>query len=375
MCKKILTVLMVSVFLIAFSHQAHAFVEGEWDMTVIEKVSAKVKNVATAKYTDDTSDIWSFRPEGKFAINGITVGTWEIVGKKFFVYLDESLLGFILADNLQDEGFPGDTIVTLTSTKASGTMKKDGSIKGTYKVVAVIATSGGTGKLTVNGKFTGIKTADGDNQLDEGTLFTTSEYYPLGQGDIWNYLYDGVDYGTLTVSGTETIEGVVASKVMESDGDYELVTSDSNGITLYKTYDVDDDGWSQMTFSPPGSYAPGEIAVGTTYVGTSTFNYTQSDGSSLTGSVSVAVTLEGTENVTVQAGTFNDCLKLSITRITSAPELSYTSSYEGTMWLAKGIGKVKEAGATTDRQNGGIVDFDPDTGELVSAVVGGVSYP
>jgi hypothetical protein len=373
MYKKLLAVLIVSVFLIAFSHQAYAFVEGQWDMSVTEKVSAKVKNVATAKYTDDTSDTWSFKTEGQFAINGITLGTWGIVGKKFAVYLDESLLGVILANNLQDAGFPADTLLTITSTKASGTMKKNGSIKGTYKVVAVIATSGGTGKLTVNGNFTGIKITG--NQIAEGTVFTTSEYYPLGQGDTWNYLYDGDYYGTLTVSGTETIEGVAASKVMEPSGDYELMTSDTNGITIYKNYEAEDDGWSQMIFSPPGSYAPGAIVVGTTYAGTSTFNYTRSDGSSLTGTVTVETTLEGVDNVTVPAGTFNDCLKLNITRIISAPELSYTSSYEGTMWLAKGVGKVKETGATIDRQNGNIINFDPDTTELIGAVVGGVSYP
>lgn len=73
--KKLITILIASVFLIAFSHKVHAFVQGEWNMNVIENISAKVKKVATTKYTDDFSDTWSFSADGQFAIDGMPLGT------------------------------------------------------------------------------------------------------------------------------------------------------------------------------------------------------------------------------------------------------------------------------------------------------------
>jgi hypothetical protein len=367
MHKKLLAVLITSIFLIVFSHQAHAFVEGEWDMHVIEKVSAKAKNVATAKYTDDFSDTWSFTPEGQFAIDGMTLGTWDIVGKKFLVYLDESLLDVILANNLQDAGFPSDTIVTITSTKASGTMKKDGSIKGTYKIVAVITTSGGTGKLTVNGKFTGVKIAD--DPLDDGTEFTMSEYLPLGQGDTWTYREEDDDLTVKTISGTEKINGVDAAIMIDEDGDYDLWTN-SNGLMWYKEYDADDIpgcGWDQLIFDPPIHASDPVVSVGSTYASNTVLTETDCTGSSATASVSYEFRIDGIEDVTVPAGTFNNCLRIKgILTLNGGTQTS-----ELTIWLAKGVGEVKEI--SISKQNGVTVDIWTD--DLVSAVVGGVSYP
>ncbi|MDQ7787727.1 MAG: hypothetical protein RDU01_08960 [Thermodesulfovibrionales bacterium] len=366
MYKKLLAVLITSVFLIAFSHQAQAFVEGEWDMYVIEKVSAKVKNVATAKYTDDFSDTWSFETDGQFTINGITLGTWGIVGNNFAVYLDESLVGVILANNLQDAGFPGDTVVTITSTKASGTMKKDGSIKGTYKIVAVITTSAGTGKLTVNAKFTGIKIAD--NPPDDGTTFTMSEYFPLGQGDTWTYREDDDDLTVKTISGTEKINSIDAAKIIDEDGDYYLWTN-NDGLAWHKEYDADDVpgcGWEQFNFNPPIIASGAIVSIGSTYASTSTVSKTDCTGGSATLTVSYVFSIEGIDSVTVPAGTFNNCLRLKgILTVNGSTETN-----EMTIWLAKGVGKVKSISIST--QNG--VAVETWTDDLVSAVVSGVSY-
>ena len=205
--------------------------------------------------------------------------------------------------------------------------------------------------------------------------YKTSEYLPLGQGDTWTVLHDGVEYDTVTVSGTEEIDSVIASKMMTADGSYQLLTSDNNGIRIYKQYEVKDSGWSQMIFSPPGSYVPGEVSIGKTYTGTSTLYYTNSEGGSITGPASVEVTVKGTENVTVPAGTFKDCLKLGIKRNLSSSDGKDASLYDGTLWLAKGVGKVKETATTIEKENGVVVKVNPDTDELVSANVGGVGYP
>lgn len=366
MLKKILTFLLVSIICIAFSHQAYAFVEGEWDMSVIEKVSAKVNKIATAKYTDDFLDTWSFSTNGQFAIDGMPFGTWAVIKKKFVVYLDQSILNFILANNLKDAGFPADIVVTITSTSASGTMKKDGSIKGTYKIAAKIATSGRTGKLTVNGIFAGVKIAD--NPPDDGTEFTMSEYFPLGQGDTWTYREEDAELTVKTISGTENINGVNAAKMIDEDGDYHLWTN-SNGIVWYKEYDADDIpgcSWEQLIFNPPIIASGPVVSVGSTSASNTTLTKTDCTGSSSTASVSYEFSIEGIENVTVPAGTFNNCLRIKgILTVNGSTETS-----EMTIWLAKGLGEVKLINIS--KQNGTTVNTW--TSDLVSAVVGGVSY-
>lgn len=369
MFKKLLVVLIASVFLIAFSHQALAFVQGEWNVNVIEKISAKVKKVAVTKYTDDFSDTWSFSADGQFAIDGMPLGTWGIVKKKFVVYLDAAVLNVILADNLQDAGFPGDTAVTITATKASGTMKKDGSIKGTYKVVALVSTSGVTGKMTVNGKFAGIKISDGDNPPDDETEFAISEYFPPGQGNTWTYVEEDEELTVRAVSGTEQVNGVNALKIIDEDGDYNLWTN-SDGLLFHKIYNADDVpgcGWSQLIFNPPIKVSDPVVSVGSTSASTSTLFYTDCSGSSATSPISYEITIEGVEDVTVPAGTFNDCLKVRfVLTMNGGADIN-----EDTSWLAKGLGTVKSI--SISRQNGSVVGTW--TEDLVSAVVDGVSYP
>ena len=367
MLKKMLMVLIVSLCINASAHQAHAFVQGQWNMNVTEKISAKVKNVATAKYTDNFSDVWSFSNEGQFAIDGLQFGIWAVDGKKFVVDLDESLLGFILAANLQGEGFPSDTVVAITSIQASGTMKKDGSLKGKYKFTAEVTASGVTGTLKVNGKFTGVKIAD--NPTDNGTEFTISEYFPLGQGDTWTYLQEDDDLTVKTIAGTENIKGVNAAKIIDEDGDYYL-WSNSNGLVWYKEYDADDIpgcGWEQLIFNPP-IYASGPVvSVGSVSASVTALTETDCTGGLATASISYEFRIEGIEDVTVPAGTFTHCLRIKGTLALNGG----TQATELTIWLAKGVGEVKEI--SIDKQNGVIVNTW--TNDLVSAVVGGVSYP
>jgi hypothetical protein len=367
MLKKILTVLIVSIICIAFYHPAYAFVEGEWDMSVIEKVSATVKKIATAKYTDHFSDTWSLSTNGQFAVDGLPLGTWYTVKKKFIVDLDKSTLSVMLADNLQGEGFPGDTIVTVTSAKGSGTKNKNGSIKGTYKIIGIIATSGKTGKISINGKFTGVKIAD--NPSDDGTTFTISEYMPLGQGDTWTYREEDNDSTVKTISGTEKINGVDAVKIIDEDGDYTLWTN-SNGLKWYKEFDADDIpgcGWDQQLFNPPITASDPVVSIGSTYTSNTVLTKVDCTGSSGTASVSYGFSIEGIENVTVPAGTFNNCLRIK--GILSMNGGAQTSEF--TIWLAKGVGEVKEI--SISKQNG--ITANIWTSDLVSAVVGGVHYP
>ena len=188
--KKILTAIFMSIFIIAFSHHAQAYIEDEWAMDIVEKIKAKVKGVGKYKDTDSFSDNWSFSSDNTFSIDGYKVGTWEIIGKKFYVYIDEETISDILEQKLIDNAnFPLDTTVSIYDAQAFGKHKKDGSIKAKYKFKAIVEVSGFTGKLNVKGKATGIKISDNpENESNQSpvisNLFFSPESVNVGQGEI-----------------------------------------------------------------------------------------------------------------------------------------------------------------------------------------------
>lgn len=201
--------------------------------------------------------------------------------------------------------------------------------------------------------------------------YKIAEYYPLAQGDTWTYrdTENGkITYRNLTVSDTETIGGVVTTKVVTSDGSYELYTVDSNGVTFYKSYDVESGGWEQTVFTPPLNFLPAEVSVGTKKTFNSTMNFANSKGETWTTTISGEVIVAGVEDVTVLAGTFKGCLKITLKFSGTYPEGTF--SHEETSWFAKGIGEVKDSSKNTDPDG----SVHNESLELVSAKVGGVSY-
>ncbi len=242
-------------------------------------------------------------------------------------------------------------------------------MKGISIIGAVISAAILTVTLSSCGWF------DGDGNV----LLRTADYFPLGQGDTWTYDSEVTSEGdswqetvTKTVSGTETIKGVEAAVLTEDDGDYSLYTSDDNGVTLYAEHNVKDSGWERLEYDPPLNLLPGEIYVGLTKSSSATLTYTTSDGLSLTGTYSVELTVEGIEDVTVPAGTFEDCLRVRFTGERASSD-GNSETFAFTTWLAKGVGDVKSAGrqtATVDGQTT-VATFKD---ELASATVGGVSY-
>ncbi|MBS1113033.1 MAG: ompB-2 [Nitrospirae bacterium] len=200
-------------------------------------------------------------------------------------------------------------------------------------------------------------------------IFNIAEYFPLGQGDTWTYREGDTELTTRTVSGTQKINDVNAVKVIDEDGDYQLWTN-SNGIVWYKEYDADDIpgcGWEQLIFSPPIHASDPLVSVGSSYISNTTLAETDCTGKSSTTSFSYEFTIDGIEDVTVPAGTFSECLK--ITGIMTVNGTSQTT--EQSIWLSKGVGQIKTI--SVDKVNGSIVE--KWTEDLVSAIVGGVHYP
>jgi hypothetical protein len=203
-----------------------------------------------------------------------------------------------------------------------------------------------------------------------------AEYWPLGQGDTWVYgetlifgkAYD--DMYTRTVSGTETIDGVAAVRLQDSDGYYQLLTN-SNGLTRYK------DGFGteyQRVFTPPFMEYPANVSVGKQHTFYSDVVVTDPE-ETYAESISITNTLEGIEAVTVPAGTFPECLKFAWTWTFLDFDGSSTIC-ESTVWLVKDVGPVKiEEDCRYLDPAGGYTGVDTQITELVSATVGGVSYP
>jgi len=215
--------------------------------------------------------------------------------------------------------------------------------------------------------------------IPEASTYKTAEYFPIAQGDTWTYKDEKGEQFTHTVSGTETINGVVATKGVKADWkgiDYWLFTSDDNGIFLYKEYYSEFSGWwSQSVYVPPFQRLPGEVSIGKTYtLEDLTKYYTDSTAASLTANISGEVTVMGIESITVTAGTFTNCLKLKFKGNLTSSDGRHTELSDFTDWYAKSVGLVKETGQTTNT-NDGQVEIGPMYSELVSAKVGGVTYP
>jgi hypothetical protein len=201
------------------------------------------------------------------------------------------------------------------------------------------------------------------------------EYFPLGIGDTWTYEEEFGGFFTRSITGTETINETVAYKMEEMGAAYTLFTNDSNGLRRYKTFGTDDGSWRMDVFDPPIIYSPATFPIGNSQNFNSTVSYSDGDGLFDNGTITGISTVQGTETVVVPAGVFEDCLRIKITEnyALSGGSLSFTTDY--TLWLAKGVGIVKDTGSETIFVYGvNIGTFTWDE-KLSSATVGGISYP
>lgn len=180
---------------------------------------------------------------------------------------------------------------------------------------------------------------------------TATDYLPLNSGNSWTYSITG-PYGAYTetvtvLPGTTEINGVATKAIKYSGGPddqaIEYWTSDQQGIRLHGGYiPMTEAGPATLTFEPPVVYASRIMNIHDTvyssgnarfvfdYYGTFILNYESSS------------TLEGTETVTVPAGTYETIRTRESDRIYgSILGESFEESSSGGTWLAKYIGEVK----------------------------------
>jgi hypothetical protein len=204
------------------------------------------------------------------------------------------------------------------------------------------------------------------------SAYDMDEYYPLTQGDKWTYVFtlNGnsmpdlevfVD-GTEVVNGVETIKWNMSSP-FPSEYDYYCYAWDSEGLKNYKTNWVTFGVY--VIYNPPVMYFPANMKAEENYEGPYSYmEYSIDDDSIVEQSTgSETITLESVEDVTVPAGMFKDCLKISMSA-------SYNTEYgeggddfgeEGfdmTIWLARWVGMVKENITSYQRNRPGVEDSE-----------------
>ena len=181
----------------------------------------------------------------------------------------------------------------------------------------------------------------------------TQNYYPDDLGNTWVLRStDGIDERIVTIEGTRTI-GTESVNVL-SDGTYPIsdpasnnpnkffIKTTPNGILIFRAIvTVPVLGEVTINYSPPEPFLRIPIGVGTewTVAGKTT--------ASLLG---LSITIEATniakviaiEDVTVPAGTFQDCLRIEQhvqTQLT--PALATLPTTSTTIWLAPDVGLVQ----------------------------------
>lgn len=161
-----------------------------------------------------------------------------------------------------------------------------------------------------------------------------SAYLPVTPGSTWTYSRS--DGGTQTQTVTGNANNQVTREVIDSTSGKSVASITVSNNALYlgsmNIYDANGSIVMTKTYSPtPGQlFIPSSVTPGTHEAQTVQINTQPGNTNS---SLSLEVTVVGTEPVTVPAGTFSDALKIQ-TVITSGP--TYTS------WFALQVGMIRQ---------------------------------
>jgi hypothetical protein len=195
--------------------------------------------------------------------------------------------------------------------------------------------------------------------LWSGELFaiTTAPYYPIVAGNSWTYnsSYFGT-YTTTVLNGTVPVNGVATFVLQDSDdGLQSYITNDQNGIRLHRQFEPS--GWIDgqwyasfdITYSPPIKMAEAEMTVGASLFSTGSAITTVSGLGTFYLTYSLTSSIDGLENVTVPAGTYQAVKITQSLTITGNIQGSYVyETSSSTTWLVKGLGEVKYSELDSD---------------------------
>ena len=214
--------------------------------------------------------------------------------------------------------------------------------------------------------------------------YNMAEYVPLNEGDTWTWLMTmsmkkiRMPPMLLTrfVNGTELVDGVETMKfkgkmyLIPIRG-YDCLAVDSEGIKWYRTYNPNG---TFRIYDPPMIMYPAQLDLGDVHQ--SSWSYTDYDKDEnilVTGTGSGETSIELVENVTVRAGTFEDCLKISDS-MTEQSSDGGIREINSTVWLARNVWQVK-VDSTWYWSHPVEEDFELTADmELIGAAVDGVHY-
>ena len=228
---------------------------------------------------------------------------------------------------------------------------------------------------------------DTENVNNGGTV-ATGNYFHLTVGSAWNYTETGVDWDgeyteeyTTSVTGTATINGITYAVVTE-DGDSTYMRVENNAIYTLDYFQYDD-VVAKSAALPNAAKAAAQQALAAEGelmlvdfnkpVGQSWTIYEDSQsGEGYSYSSSYTGKIVGTENVTVSAGSFSNCVKVELTMAGSSSS-SYTNETYSTewrdtsfVWFGNGVGVVKESDSSTETNQGVSEEMSSSSMELTS---------
>jgi hypothetical protein len=183
--------------------------------------------------------------------------------------------------------------------------------------------------------------------------YDVTDYYPIHQGDTWDYTTPTGDY-TRSVAGTTSLLGqIYANFVRSGSSDADYWRSGLDGI--YIGGFADDVGSTVFNPAPriPNGMSPGQTATAT---------FSVIIGGLPAGSATATVQFVEADDIYTPAGSFPACMKWDIHFVFPAGGVD-DRTYE---WFAENVGRV-----LWDSTAFGGTDFHT----LISADIGGVAYP
>lgn len=208
-----------------------------------------------------------------------------------------------------------------------------------------------------------------------GFGYNLEEYYPLGQGNMWEYsVADGEESNKAIneIKGKETLGGnEVIKMLLPGVGDYVYLSFDSEGVKIHKNFKKGENEYEDeyIMYNPPRLIFP-NIEMGQTKEYSTICTAYSVSGEKEEESESGQIKLESVDNIEVPAGKFTDCLKFSVIYNKKASDGAYEKS-DCDIWLAPGIGMVKEFCISVERETA--ADAEESffkIHKLISAVIG-----
>jgi hypothetical protein len=173
---------------------------------------------------------------------------------------------------------------------------------------------------------------------------TASEYLPLEDGNSWTYRVtepNDTYFRTDTVlPGTTLINNVATKAVRDTDGDIAYLTSDENGIKLYRWYFTFDG--ETVNFNPPVVIAPGTFEIPSQVSGSGTVEFTVAGLGTAILNYTYSNRFVSKETITVPADTYETIRSETTFRFFGdAFGQPLNETLTSTSWYARYIGQVK----------------------------------